>query len=251
MRSGNPVLSAATLDSFRGDFFPASQSMSIQGAATKALILLGLCFGGGMVTFSMTAGGNPQQAVPYLIGGIIGGLVFCIATSMNPRWAPVTAPLYALCEGLALGAISGGYERAFHGIVPQAALATLGTLGAMLFAYKTGVLRATRGFVLGVTAATGGIALTYFVAIILSFFGIQMPFLFHPSPIGIAISVVIVIVAALNLIIDFAAIEQAAQSGAPKYYEWYSAFALMVTLVWLYVEVLRLLAMIAQFSRDD
>src|SRR5579859_1491296 len=104
MRSGNPVLSAATMDSFRGDFFPASQSMSIQGAATKSLILLGLCLGAGMMTFSMTAGGNPAQAMPYLIGGIIGGLVFCLATSFNPRWAPVTAPLYALCEGLALGA---------------------------------------------------------------------------------------------------------------------------------------------------
>lgn len=251
MRSGNPVLSAATMDSFRGDFFPASQTMSIQGAATKSLILLGLCMGAGMMTFSMTARGNTAQAVPYMIGGLIGGLVFCIATSFNPRWAPVTAPLYALCEGLALGAISGGYERAFNGIVPQAALATLCTLGAMLFAYKTGVLRASRGFVLGVTAATGGIALTYFIAMILSMFGVQMPFLHHPSPIGIAISVGIVIVAALNLVIDFAAIEQAAQSGAPKYYEWYSAFALLVTLVWLYVEVLRLLAMIAQYTRDE
>ena len=250
MRSGNPVLSATTMDSFRGDFFPASQSMTIQGAATKALILLGLCVGAGSFTFGMTHGGNNAAAMPLMIGGVIGGFIFCIATCYKPTWAPVTAPLYALAEGLALGAISGMYERMFHGIVPQAAIATLGTMAAMLFAYKTGLIRATRGFMLGVAAATGGIALMYFVAIILSFFGIQMPYLYTPSPIGIAISVGIVIVAALNLIIDFSAIQQAAEQGAPKYYEWYTAFGLMVTLVWLYIEILRLLAMVAMYSRE-
>lgn len=251
MRSGNPVLRTATMDSFRGEFFPASQSMTIQGAATKALILLGLCVGTGAMTFGMTQGGNAAQAVPWMIGGLIGGLVFCFATSFKPTWSPVTAPLYAICEGLALGAISGMYERMFHGIIPQAALATLGTLGAMLFAYKTGLIRATNGFILGVTAATGGIALMYFVAMICSMFGVQLPFLREVSPIGIGISVVIVIVAALNLIIDFAAIQQAAESGAPKYYEWYTAFGLMVTLIWLYIEIVRLLAIIAQYTRDD
>jgi uncharacterized YccA/Bax inhibitor family protein len=251
MRSGNPVLSATTMDSFRGDFFPASQSMTIQGAATKSLILLGLCIGTGSMTFAMTHGGNPSAAMPWVIGGLIGSLVCGLATSFKPTWAPVTAPLYALAEGLLLGAVSGGYEQAFQGIVPQAAIATLGTMGAMLFAYKTGLIRATHGFMLGVAAATGGIAMMYVVAMVCSLFGIQLPFLHHPSPLGIAISVGIVIVAALNLIIDFAAIQQAAEQGAPKYYEWYSAFGLMVTLVWLYVEVLRLLSMIAMYSRDE
>ena len=251
MRSGNPVLNVATMDSFRGEFFPASQSMTIQGTATKALILLGMCVGTGSFTFGMTHGENPSAAMPWMIGGVIGGLVFCLATSFNPSWAPVTAPLYAIAEGLALGAISGMYERMFHGIVPQAALATLGTMAAMLFAYKTGVIRATRGFMLGVAAATGGIALMYMVAMVCSLFHIQLPFLYSPSPIGIAISVGIVIVAALNLIIDFAAIQQAAEHGAPKYYEWYSAFGLMVTLVWLYIEIIRLLAMIAMYTRDE
>ena len=251
MRSGNPVLSAASMDSFRGEFFSSSQSMTIQGAATKSLILLGLCVGAGSMTFSMTHSGNTAAATPWMIGGLIGSIVFCLATSFVPRWAPITAPLYALAEGLLLGAISGGFERAFHGIVPQAALATLGTMGAMLFAYKTGLIRATRGFMLGMAAATGGIALMYLAAMICNLCGIKFPYLHQASPIGIAISVGIVIVAALNLIIDFSAIEQAAAQGAPKYYEWYSAFGLMVTLVWLYIEVLRLLSMIAMSSRDE
>lgn len=253
MRSSNPVLSGSMLDSFHGEFFPASQSMTIQGAATKTLILLGLCFGTGSMTFAMVHHGNPGAAMPWMIGGLIAALVFGFATSFNPSWAQVTAPLYAMAEGLVLGALSGMYERMYNGIVPQAALATAATMAAMLFAYKSGVIRATSGFVMGVAAATGGIALMYFVAIICSMFGVQLPFLHHATPLGIGISVVIVIVAALNLIIDFDTIQRAAQSGAPKYFEWYSAFALMVTLVWLYVEMLRLLALIAQFtgsSRD-
>jgi uncharacterized YccA/Bax inhibitor family protein len=250
MRSGNPVLNLGTMDSFRGEFFPASQSMTIQGTATKALILLGLCFGAGSMTFAMTNSGNSAAVMPWMIGGFIGSLVFSIATCFKPNWAPVTAPLYALAEGLLLGAISGGYERAFQGIVPQAALATLGTMGAMLFAYKTGLIRATSGFIMGVSAATGGIALMYIIAMICSLFGIQFSFLYQPSMLGIGISMVIVLVAALNLIIDFHSIQLAAEHGAPKYFEWYSAFGLMVTLVWLYVEILRLLAMFAQYSRD-
>ena len=251
MRSGNPVLTATTLDSFRGEFFPASQAMTVQGAATKSLILLGLCVGAGGFTFQMAHGSNPGEAMPWMIGGMIAAMILGLVTSFTPSWSPITAPLYALAEGLALGALSGMYEKMFNGIIPQAALATLGTMAAMLFAYKTGVIRATQGFIMGVTAATGGIALMFFAAMILSFFGIQMPFLNHPSPIGIGISVVIVIVAALNLIIDFSAIQQAAASGAPKYFEWYTAFGLMVTLVWLYIEIVRLLAMIAMYTRDE
>jgi uncharacterized YccA/Bax inhibitor family protein len=250
MRTHNPVLNATTLDSFRGEFFPASQSMTVQGAATKALILLGLCFGTATMTFAMTQAGNPGAAFPWMIGGVIGGLVFALVTSFQPRWAPITAPLYALAEGLFIGAISGIYELRFHGIVAQASLATLGTLGAMLFAYKTGLIKPTRGFMLGVCAATGGIAMMFFVAMICSFFGIHFTFLSSPTPLGIGISLVIVVVAALNLIIDFYAIQSAAEQGAPKYYEWYTAFALMVTLVWLYLEMLRLLALISQFGRD-
>ena len=251
MRSHNPVLNAGTMDSFRGEFFPASQSMTIQGAATKTLILLGMCFGTASMTFAMTRTGGQPAAFPWIIAGVIGSLVFSLATCFKPTWAPFTAPLYALTEGLLLGAISGSYERVYHGIVPQAALATLGTMGAMLFAYKTGLIRPTNRFMLGISSATGGIALLYMIAIICSFFGVRLPFLYQPSLIGIGITLVIAIVAALNLIIDFASIQQAASSGAPKYFEWYSAFGLMVTLVWLYVEVLRLLSMISSYTRND
>lgn len=251
MRSSNPVLSATTMDSFRGEFFPASQTMTIQGAATKTLILLGLCVGTGSMTFAMTQGANPAEAMPWMIGGLVASLIFGMATSFVPKWAPITAPLYALGEGLLLGAVSGTYERMFNGIIPQAAFATLGTMAAMLFAYKTGLIRATRGFVMGIAAATGGIALMYLAAMVCAMFHIQLPFLFTPSPIGIGISVVIVIVAALNLILDFNSIEQAAAMGAPKYFEWYSAFGLMVTLVWLYIEIVRLLAMIAMYTQSS
>ena len=251
MRSSNPVLNVGTMDAFRGEYFAVSQSMTIQGTATKALILLGLCFGTGTMTFAMTHSGNSAAAFPWLIAGFAGSLIFSIATSFKPNWAPVTAPLYALAEGLLLGAISGMYEGMFSGIVPQAALATLGTLGAMLFAYKTGLIRASRSFMLGVAAATGGIALMYMVAMVCSLFGIRLPFLNQPTLLGIGMCAAIVVVAALNLILDFNSIQQAAQQGAPKYYEWYSAFGLMVTIVWLYVEVLRLLSLIAMYSRDE
>lgn len=250
LKSNNPVMNQSMLDSFQGSFFPTSQTMTVQGAATKSLILLGMCFGTGMLSFGWTMGANPAAAMPWILAGAIGGLIFGFVTSFKPDWAPITAPLYALAEGLALGGISGMYEHLFHGIVPQAALATIGTLGAMLFAYKTGLIRATSGFVMGVTAATSGIAFTYMIAIILGMFGIRMPFLFEASPIGIGISVVIVIVAAFNLILDFATIQMAAESGAPKYFEWYTAFGLMVTIVWLYIEMLRLLAIIAQYTKE-
>ncbi len=251
MRSSNPVLSANSLDTFRGEFFPASQSMTIQGATTKTLILLGLCVGTGSMTFAMTHGGNQAAAAPWMMLGLIGSLAFGLATSFKPNWAPITAPLYALAEGLMLGAFSGGFERMYHGIIPQAALATLGTMAAMLFAYKTGLIRATRGFVLGVAAATGGIALMYVGAMVLGMFGIHLPMLYRPTLLGIGISVAIVIVASLNLIIDFSTIQQAAEQGAPKYFEWYTAFGLMVTLVWLYIEMVRLLSLIAMSSRND
>lgn len=251
MRTNNPVLNARTIDSFRGEFFPASQSMTIEGAATKTLILLGLCIATASMTFSMTGHGNAGSAMPWMLGGLFGSLIFGMVTSFKPNWAPVTAPLYALTEGLLLGAISGMYERMYNGIIAQAALATIGTMAAMLFAYKTGVLRATNGFILGVTAATGGIALMYLLAMLFGMFGMPFQFLHQPSLLGLGISMVIVIVAALNLIIDFHTIEQAAQQGAPKYFEWYSGFALMVTLVWLYIELVRLLAMFAQYTSSS
>ena len=186
--------------------------------------------------------------MPWMIGGMIGGLVFGLATAFKPTWAPVTAPLYALAEGLFLGGLSAMYEAQFHGIVFQALIATFGTTFSLLIAYQTGIIKATQNFKLGVFAATGGIALMYLAMMVMSMFGMRVSFM-SMGGWGIAISAVIVIVAALNLVLDFDFIEEAAKNGAPKYCEWYGAYGLMVTLVWLYVEILRLLAMLA--SRRD
>jgi uncharacterized YccA/Bax inhibitor family protein len=160
----------------------------------------------------------------------------------------VTAPVYAVLEGLFLGGISAFYEAQFQGIVIQAVGLTFGTLAALLLAYKSGMIRATENFKLGVAAATGGIMLVYLVSLGMSFFGMRMPYLHESGPLGIGISVFIVVIAALNLVLDFDFIEQGAAQGAPKYMEWYAAFGLLVTLIWLYLEILRLLSKLR--SRD-
>jgi uncharacterized YccA/Bax inhibitor family protein len=177
-----------------------------------------------------------------MIGGALGGFVVALLTVFKKTWAPLSAPIYALLEGLFLGGISAVFERSYPGIAVQAVSLTFAVMFVMLLAYKFGVIRATRGFKLGVIAATGGIALVYVVNMVMSlFFHTNMSFLYSSTPLGIGISLVIVVIAALNLIIDFDMIETAARMGAPKYMEWYGAFGLMVTLVWLYLEILRLL----------
>ena len=173
-----------------------------------------------------------------------------MVTSFVPKWSPVTAPLYALAEGLFLGGISAQFENAFQGIVLQALVATFGTTFALLIAYQTGIIKATENFKLGVFAATGGIGIMYLAMWIMGMFGLRVS-LFAMGGWGIAISAVVVIVAALNLVLDFDYIEEAANRGAPKYCEWYGAFGLMVTLVWLYIEILRLLALIAMSSKEN
>jgi len=250
MRSGNPTLNSSTFDTFRSESFDSSNSMTIRGAATKTLILLGLCTGSASLTWGMVQGQNIPQAMPWVIGGAIAGFVMAIATTFVPKWSPVTAPLYAIAEGLFLGGISAIFEMRFEGIVFQALLGTFGTAFALLMAYETGFIKATENFKLGVFAATGGIGMMYFAMWIMSFFGMRVN-LMAMGGWGIAISAVVVIVAALNLVLDFDFIEDAANRGAPKYCEWYGAFGLMTTLVWLYVEILRLLAIIASSAKDD
>ncbi|MCX7407095.1 MAG: Bax inhibitor-1/YccA family protein [Planctomycetales bacterium] len=250
MRSGNPALNDSTFNSFRDGSYESSNAMTISGAATKTMILLGLCFGAAAMTWGMVAGQNMQGAVPWMIGGVVAGLIFGLATSFKPTWAPVTAPLYALAEGLFLGGLSAMYEAQFHGIVFQALLATFGTTFSLLIAYQFGIIKATENFKLGVFAATGGIAMMYLAMMLMSMFGMNVSIM-SMGWLGIGISVVVVIVAAMNLVLDFDYIEQAAQNGAPKYCEWYAAYGLMVTLVWLYVEILRLIAMLAGRSRND
>jgi len=238
MRSGNPILKEDT-------FAPVGRGavMTVQGTVTRALILLVLAVAGASTVWGRALAEPGSGVVGVgIAAGVLGGLVMAIATILRPAWAPVTAPIYALLEGVFLGAISAIFEARYPGIAIQAVALTFGTAFAMLALYKAGILRATPAFTRGVVAATGAIFLLYLASFVLRLFGVEMPFLHDAGPIGILISVAIVAVAALNLVLDFDLIERGAAGGAPRYMEWYGAFALMVTLVWLYLEILRLLA---------
>ena len=245
MRSGNPALKSSTfLDPgtgtvVRGD----ADAMTLNGTVNKTAFLLVLTLVGAMYTWGMFFSGNTDQLMPWVLGGAIGGFVVALVTVFKKTWAPVTAPLYAVLEGLFIGGVSAIFEQRFPGIVMQAVGLTFGTLAALLVAYRSGLIRATENFKLGVVAATGGIALLYLVNIGMRLFGFEgMGFIHDSSLMGIGFSVVVVIVAALNLVLDFDFIEQGVEQGAPKYMEWYAAFGLLVTLVWLYLEILRLLS---------
>lgn len=249
MKSSNPALSADTFNSLR---YAAdrSETMTIQGTVYKTiLLLLVAALSAGWVWMQYAqAGNNPAAVSVWTMVGAIGGLVAAMVTVFKKEWAPITAPIYALLEGLLIGGLSATLETSFPGIVIQAAGLTFGTLFAMLFAYQSGLIKATENFKLGVVAATGGIAVVYLVSFVLSFFGIHPSFLYSSSLLSIGISLFVVVVAALNFILDFDVIEQGARLSVPKYMEWYGAFAMMVTLVWLYVEFLRLLSKLR--SRD-
>jgi len=169
--------------------------------------------------------------------------VLALVTIFKKDWAPVTAPLYALVQGLFLGAVSAIFEARFPGIVLQAVGLTFGTLASLLMAYKSGLIRATENFKLGVVAATGGIVLVYLVNIGMRLLGFEgMGFIHDSGWLGIGFSAFVVVIAALNLVLDFDFIENGVEAGAPKAMEWYGAFGLMVTLIWLYLEILRLLS---------
>ncbi|ATS20417.1 MULTISPECIES: Bax inhibitor-1/YccA family protein [Xanthomonas] len=247
MRSGNPALRESTfLDSGSGSIVTRDgQAMTLNGTVNKtgALLLMAVITAAFAWSQSIGSDGMPLPVARiYMIAGAIGGLVFALATCFKPTWAPITAPLYALIEGFFLGSISAVYEARFNGIVFQAILLTFGTLFALLFAYRSGMIKATENFKLGVVAATGGIALVYLATIVLGLFGVRIPFIHDSGLIGIGFSLFVVVVAALNLVLDFDFIESGVEQGAPKHMEWYGAFGLMVTLVWLYIEFLRLLS---------
>jgi uncharacterized YccA/Bax inhibitor family protein len=238
MRTANPALNANAFNvSSHGN------TMTINGTVNKTGVLLLLAVVGASWTWNLfTNSANPSSYMPWMIAGAIGGFITAIITIFKKDWAAVTAPIYAILEGLFLGGISAALNAKFPGIVIQAVGLTFGTLACLLVAYRTGVIKATENFKLGVVAATGGIALLYFVTIILGFFNVQIPMIHGSGPMGIGFSLFVVVIAALNLVLDFDFIEQGAEMGAPKYMEWYAAFGLMVTLVWLYLEILRLLS---------
>jgi len=242
MRTANPALNAKTFTDVPRTADP-SRVMTIQGTVNKTLFMLILLLIPAVwVWKQFFATGNPQAIMPWLYGGVIGGFIVALVTIFKKQWSPVTAPLYAVLEGCAIGGISALFEARFPGIVIQAVALTCGTLLCLLFAYKLRIIKVTENFKLGVVAATGGIALIYVITIVLGFFGIRMPYIHESGIIGIGFSVFVVIIAALNLVLDFDFIEKGAASGAPKFMEWYAAFGLMVTLIWLYLEILRLLA---------
>ena len=216
--------------------------MSIQGATNKALLLLlCVCITAAFAWNIFFQSKNPSAVMPLVLVGAIAGFIVALVTIFKPVWAGVTAPIYALLEGLFIGGVSSIAEAQFPGIVIQAVGLTFGTCLALLLAYKSGIIRATEGFKRGIVAATGGIALFYILSLVLGLFGVRIPLVFGAGPVGIIFSLIVVTIAALNLVLDFDFIEQGSLQGAPKYMEWYGAFALMVTLIWLYLEILRLL----------
>jgi len=238
MRTSNPALNEKA---FKGQVV-VGEAMTLQGTVNKTGLLLLCVVATAAWTWGLAHSNTPEAVYPWMIGGIIGGFVVALVTIFKKTWSPFTAPMYALLEGLALGGISALFEKTYPGVAIQAVGLTLGTLFVMLLAYKTGLIRATQGFKIGVIAATGGIAVFYLVEMALSFFlHVQVPAINGSGPWGIAFSLFVIAIAAFNLVLDFDMIETGVNGGAPKYMEWYGAFGLMVTLIWLYLEILRLL----------
>jgi uncharacterized YccA/Bax inhibitor family protein len=238
MRTSNPALNERA---FKGQV-TIGDAMSLQGTVNKTGVLLLCVVATAAWTWGLAHSNTPEAVYPWMIGGVLGGFVVALVTIFKKNWSPITAPVYALLEGFALGGISAIFEQTYHGIAIQAVGLTFGTLFVMLLAYKTGMIRATQGFKIGVIAATGGIMVFYLISMVLSvFFHFQVPLIYGGGPWGIIFSLFVVIIAALNLVLDFDMIETGVNGGAPKYMEWYGAFGLMVTLIWLYLEILRLL----------
>lgn len=242
-RSGNPTLSEGRLTQFRG-VDVSGGVMTMQGAVNKTGFLLLIAIITAAYVWSKFFAAPEQNMASVsslMMVGAIAGFVVALVTIFKESWSPITAPIYAALEGLFLGGVSSIAESQYPGIGVQAVGLTFAVFVVMLAAYSSGVIKVTEKFKIGVVAATGGIAIFYFISIILGLFGIQMPFISDSSWIGIGFSVIVVGIASLNLVLDFDVIQQLSKSGAPKYMEWYGAFGLMVTLVWLYIEILRLL----------
>jgi uncharacterized YccA/Bax inhibitor family protein len=246
VRTSNPALNERV---FQGEGIATGQAMTLQGTVNKTGVLLICAIATAVWTWNLFIHSrSPETVLPLLMVGGIGGFIFALVTIFKKIWAGVTAPIYALLEGLVLGGISSMLELRYPGIAIQAVSLTFGTLVVLLLAYRSGLIKVTEKFRLGIVAATGGIMLFYLVQMILGFFGVRFTAINGGGAIGIGFSVFVVIIAALNLVLDFDLIESGVRMGAPKYMEWYGAFALMVTLIWLYFEILRLLTKLR--SRD-
>lgn len=243
MRSSNPTLSDDTFTRY-GYTRDMTDTMTVQGVVVKTLILLlfTLLSAGFVWSKFYQSGGSASAVNGWMMAGAIGGFIVALITTFKMQWAPVTAILYAILEGFFIGGLSSIMEASYPGIVIQATGLTFTTLASMLFAYQSGLIPASQNFRLGIVAATGGLAVFYLIAFGLSFFNIQVPGVFGSGWVGIAFSLFAVTIAALNFVLDFDFIVAGARNRAPKFMEWYAGFAMMVTLIWLYIESLRLLA---------
>jgi len=240
MRTSNPALK----DEYFGRHRSAAGEgvMTLNGTTTKSFLLILLTIFAAAFTWREYLGGNAGILMPAILVGGLGGFIIAMVTIWKPHLSPITAPFYAVLEGLLLGALSARYEARWQGLPMQAVGLTFMVFVAMLLVYRTGIIKVTDKFRFGVAAATGGIALFYIVSIVLSLFGVNIPLVHEGGMIGIGFSLIVIGVASLNLILDFDLIENGVRAGAAKYMEWFAAFGLLVTLVWLYLEMLRLLS---------
>jgi len=245
----NPVLSEKIFRTNQATS-ASTGTMTVKGTATKSLVLILMILAGAMYTWKIAYEAiSPASLQPWMWGGVIGGFIVAMIISFKPIWAQYLAPVYAVLEGLFLGAISAVFSQAFAttapGIVMNATLLTILTAVVMLIIYKTNLIKVDGKFARIMSIAIGAIALYYIVSMVLSLFGVNLTMLHNSGPLSIGISFVIIGVAAFSLLMDFEFIVRASESGAPKYMEWYGAFGLMVTLVWLYLEILKILAKFA------
>lgn len=247
IKTSNPALGDKTFRGLSGTQFGGvideSSRMTLNGTINKTGILLVCAIASSAWVWHLFLQSRDIGEVsPLMVVGMLGGFIVALVTVFKKEWAAITAPLYALLEGLVLGGLSAFVDHYRPGIAMQAVGLTFGTLFVLLLAYRSGLIRVTQKFRLGVIAATGGIMVFYLLEMVLSFFHIQFTAINGAGAIGIGFSLLVVGIAALNLILDFDFIEQGVNQGAPKYMEWYGAFGILVTLVWLYLEILRLLS---------
>jgi uncharacterized YccA/Bax inhibitor family protein len=251
-QSGNPTLTQKIFNNAATRNAAIQGTMSVRGTMNKFGFMLLMLIGAATYTWNLYQTGNPGQMQILMMVGIFGGMIAAFAIIFKPTWAPYIAPAYGLLEGLFIGGISAimndAFQKSYPGLVMQAVGLTFGVAIAMFLLYNFRVIRATEKFKSILFSATLGIGIFYLLTMIFGMFGVSMPFMYDASPLGIGISLFVVAIAALNLIMDFDMIEQGAEQGAPKFMEWYGAFGLMVTIVWLYIEILKLLS---RFARRD
>lgn len=244
-KSSNPALSEKKFEEQQVIY--SDDTMTVNGTVNKVALMGLIVFATAVYSWNIlmshvSVEEGYSNVMPYMIGGAIGGFIAAMIMIFSPKSSRFLAPIYAALEGLFLGGISAILELSYPGIAIQAILGTFGVLFALLISYRAGLIKATERFKRIVFTATAGVAIIYFISIVAGFFGYEIPMIHESGTMGIVFSLVVVVIAALNLIIDFDFIEKNAQRGAPKWMEWYAAFGLILTLVWLYLEILRLLS---------